>query len=275
MSLTGTLRRFDTHNLRLDKRCLFLEVSRSTRRWRHGKTRRQSNRKFRKDASKRSSNDTPTDPESTGFLTWYSSLLDSYPIITKCLTSGVIAASGDFLCQGILLTDEQDNNNNSNTLDPRSRQALRWWDYERTLRFAFLGTFLVGPCVHLWYQKLATVVPGDTPLAVVQRVILDQVGFAPIFLSTFITSLWTLEGREFDVAKLKENWSKAIVANWLLWVPAQAVNFSYIPLKYQVLYSNVVAVMWNCFLSYSQASSSSLQSISITTSSSSDEENSS
>jgi FtsH-binding integral membrane protein len=41
-----------------------------------------------------------------------------------------------------------------------------------------------------------------------------------------------------------------VVANWALWVPAQFVNFAVVPLKFQVLYSNVVALVWNVYLSY-------------------------
>ena len=42
----------------------------------------------------------------------------------------------------------------------------------------------------------------------------------------------------------------ALVANWALWVPAQLVNFRYIPGKFQVLFSNVVALGWNAYLSF-------------------------
>ena len=41
-----------------------------------------------------------------------------------------------------------------------------------------------------------------------------------------------------------------LVVNWCLWVPAQMMNFTFIPLKYQVLFGNFVAVTWNIYLSY-------------------------
>ena len=41
-----------------------------------------------------------------------------------------------------------------------------------------------------------------------------------------------------------------VVANWACWVPAMAVNFTLIPLRYQVLFSNVVAMTWTVYVSY-------------------------
>jgi hypothetical protein len=50
--------------------------------------------------------------------------------------------------------------------------------------------------------------------------------------------------------KLKEVVPDIIVANWFLWIPAMTINFSMIPLKFQVLFGNVVALVWNVYLSY-------------------------
>ena len=40
------------------------------------------------------------------------------------------------------------------------------------------------------------------------------------------------------------------VADVIFWPPLQAINFSYIPLRYQVLYMNSASCVWNIFLSY-------------------------
>lgn len=45
-----------------------------------------------------------------------------------------------------------------------------------------------------------------------------------------------------------------IATGWSLWVPAMTINFGIVPMKYQVLYSNVVALLWNVYLSYKSAS---------------------
>jgi FtsH-binding integral membrane protein len=58
------------------------------------------------------------------------------------------------------------------------------------------------------------------------------------------------------VQRLAASMPSVLVANWGLWTPAQIVNFRFVPGKFQVLYSNVVALLWNVYLSYFQASKS-------------------
>lgn len=52
------------------------------------------------------------------------------------------------------------------------------------------------------------------------------------------------------VDTLKADLPSAICANWALWVPAQFLNFRFVPAQYQVLFSNVVALAWNVYLSF-------------------------
>lgn len=42
----------------------------------------------------------------------------------------------------------------------------------------------------------------------------------------------------------------AIAANWSLWIPAMAITSAIIPLKYQVLFGHVVALLWTVYFSY-------------------------
>mgnify|MGYP002785227833 CR=1 FL=1 len=122
----------------------------------------------------------------------------------------------------------------------------------RTGRFVLLGTLWVAPATHVWYQALATrVVPGPrTRTKVVQRLLVDQLGFAPIFCCSFLTGLWMLEGRSDIYQSLQATGPSVIQANWALWIPAQLVNFGMVPLNYQVLFGNVVALVWNVYLSW-------------------------
>lgn len=87
--------------------------------------------------------------------------------------------------------------------------------------------------------------------AVAKRLALDQLGFAPTFLPIFFTALLTLEG---DVAKvpkkIEEEWWPAVKTNWVVWVPAQLLNFRFVPGNLQVLFSNVVGLFWNSYLSF-------------------------
>jgi hypothetical protein len=102
-------------------------------------------------------------------------------------------------------------------------------------------------------------------------VLLDQLAFAPLFNAAWLSCLRLLEalapdrsgrrpsgGRGSAMAEAIRDLPRAVrddvpgivMANWALWVPAQAVNFACVPLRFQVLYSNVVALAWNAYLSH-------------------------
>ena len=77
----------------------------------------------------------------------------------------------------------------------------------------------------------------------------------------WLSSLWTLEGPDNDdddnvpssyTKRLVSTLPAVVTANWTLWVPAQVVNFRIIAPKFQVLFSNLTALVWNVYLSFSQ-----------------------
>ena len=51
-------------------------------------------------------------------------------------------------------------------------------------------------------------------------------------------------------AKLKRDLFPAIKANWALWIPAQFINFRFVPPNLTVLSANVTALVWNTYMSY-------------------------
>ena len=59
-----------------------------------------------------------------------------------------------------------------------------------------------------------------------------------------------MEGRPEKIpSKLRSDWAGTVIANWSLWIPAQYINFKYIPIQFQVLFSNSVGFIWNLYLS--------------------------
>ncbi|OWZ15144.1 Protein Mpv17 [Phytophthora megakarya] len=162
----------------------------------------------------------------------YASLLGTHPLSTKIATGGAIAGLGDVGCQLLLEGDKR-------------------FDGKRTAIFTILGGFLISPVLHVWYGFLGSRVSGVATSAVMKRLALDQLGFAPIFLPVFLSSVLTLEGHAYDIPdKLRVDWWSVTKANWGVWVPAQILNFRFVPGPMQVLFSNVVGLLWNAYLSY-------------------------
>lgn len=197
--------------------------------------------------------------KNTTLLQWYSSMLDKYPLLTKGITSGFIAGLGDVLCQYMNSWSE--------------------YDWKRTFRFGFLGSCYIAPGCHVWYNVLAksfplsaaTAASSSTMMIVMKRVFCDQILFSPVFLVGWMTVLWNLEdamntdstidGSDNNndsnseitsdyIDRMVATLPNILIANWLLWIPVQTINFKYVPTKYLVLVSNCVALIWNGYLSY-------------------------
>ena len=234
-----------------------------------------------------------------GFFSWYSKKLDESPMTTKIVSSALIAAAGDVICQVLennLAADENDEQidgditfskrniitesshesvserRNEDEITEENRDGLIakqsiipsiniGVDCYRTARFLLIGAFWVAPATHLWYGFLSTrLVPGSaTPKRVVQRLFLDQFGAAPVFAPTFMGLLWLLEGK--SPSEVKSDIIKAgptlVTSNWKLWIPAMGLMFSIVPLKFQVVYSNFVGLVWTVYLSWASTRLSS------------------
>lgn len=158
---------------------------------------------------------------------------ETNPLRTKAITGGVLNALGDLIAQAFFTPD------------------ANGWDAVRTLKFTFLGVVLVAPALHFWYGALNKLVPQPGPAATVLRVALDQFGFAPLFIATFLSSLFTINGQAAAVpAKLSADWWNTCKTNWLIWIPFQVVNFGVVPPNLQVAAANVCALVWNTYLSW-------------------------
>ena len=82
---------------------------------------------------------------------------------------------------------------------------------------------------------------------------LDQFAWAPVFIASIISLLAAVDAGG-DVSKvapaLRSDWASSIRANWQLWVPAQFLNFRFVPPTHQLLFANVTSLAWNVWFSF-------------------------
>nr|XP_048702111.1 protein Mpv17 isoform X2 [Caretta caretta] len=100
---------------------------------------------------------------------------------------------------------------------------------------------LLGPVVGGWYQLLDRLIPGNTRMVALKKMVLDQAGFAPCFLGCFLAIAGALNGLSTE-----ESWAKVR----RLWPAVQIANFYFIPLNHRLAVVQVVAVIWNSYLSW-------------------------
>ena len=126
------------------------------------------------------------------------------------------------------------------------------WDAERSWHFFLLGLVFVAPTSHYWYGGLAkhAWTKGQSLTQITKRVALDQFVWTPVFFVIWLSSFWTLQGDKTTdekngtksssavtaasiQAQLVQHLPEVMVANWILWIPAQYINFYACPVKFQ------------------------------------------
>lgn len=161
----------------------------------------------------------------------YLRLLKEKPLITKSITSAVIAASADLVAQRIV----------------DAEAGLVW---RTTIAFAAIGGCYTGPLTHYFYRWLETVVPSNIPYAKVYRVLLDRFVFAPPYLLGVYYLLTILEGKGHSgaVQRIKETFWATLKMNWKIWTAFQYVNINFVPAQFRVLFASAVAFFWTVYL---------------------------
>ncbi|XP_075837701.1 peroxisomal membrane protein 2 isoform X2 [Microtus pennsylvanicus] len=114
-------------------------------------------------------------------LAQYLLLLKLYPVFTKAVSSGILSALGNLLAQMIEKKQKKD----SQSLDVRG-----------LLRYLVYGFFVTGPLSHYFYLFMEYWIPPEVPLAIVKRLLLDRLLFAPAFLLLFFLIINLLEETE-------------------------------------------------------------------------------
>lgn len=124
------------------------------------------------------------------------------------------------------------------------------WDRTRTKNMAVCGCSS-GIICHYWYDYLDAMIPGKSFIAVSKKVFADLVFCSPVTIGLFILTQGILERNSMDEFKVKmeRNFRDLYIAEWIVWPTAQYINFYVLPLKYRVLYDNVISLLFDVYMS--------------------------
>lgn len=87
---------------------------------------------------------------------------------------------------------------------------------------------------------------------VTTKVAIDGLLFGPLDLLIFFTYMGFSTGKSVPQIKedLKRDFLPALILEGGLWPVVQAVNFRFLPVRYQLLYVNIFCLLDSCFLSW-------------------------
>lgn len=158
----------------------------------------------------------------------YGLLVEQRPILTQTFTAGILATFADVISQKIV---EQKKN----------------YDLRRTVIMGACGLMYLGPIVSTWYTFLSRL---EYTTAI--NVFLDQFVMSPPLLCGFLILQTILFGNGMKSVnhRLQNDFPDVIKINWMVWIPTQIVNFQFVPFQFRMLFSQVIALFWNCYLSY-------------------------
>ena len=174
-------------------------------------------------------------------LSWYNHMNTVRPVITKIATAGTLFGVGDVVCQKIERTLKGDPN--------------RPFDFKRNVRFSLFGAFGCGPLFHLHFTKvLPWLVPNVDTKGLLLKVLIDQTAWASSFTCYIYFCLSKLEGKSNTEAvnNARNLLWPTLLTNWTVWPAVQLFNFKLVPIQYQMVVVQIVAIFWNAYISYMQ-----------------------
>lgn len=159
---------------------------------------------------------------------------DKFLLYTNVSISLSLSSVGDLLEQSYEIYIKEQNN----------------YDLKRCSHMAFSGV-AVGILCHHWYKVLDKFIIGKTVDMVAKKLLLDQFLFSPVMLVTFFGSLALFEPNPLENFKeeVKDKFIRLYRAEWMVWPPAQIINFYFLPTRYRVLYDNTISLGYDIYTS--------------------------
>lgn len=173
-------------------------------------------------------------------------------LLTNALISTAMGALGDCIQQHYdLLMNEADPTRKKRDIGGKPADTSFNWTRTAHMSACGLTTGLVTHFWYVWLDKKLGVARAIKP--VMQKVLVDQIFFSPVNLTVYFGTLGICEQSSLSYVK-DELWEKGIqniyLAEWFIWPPAQVFNFYCLPLRYRILFDNIVSLGFDIYSPY-------------------------
>ncbi|XP_034943333.1 protein Mpv17 [Chelonus insularis] len=165
----------------------------------------------------------------------YKNLLNKYPLGMQAVQAGTLMAIGDQMAQNVV-----------------EKRKFKDLDFIRTAQFYAIGFCIGGPATRTWYGILDKYIGSKGNTVVLKKVACDQLLFAPTFIVILLSSIGLMQGNNIDGVKRKisNEYEDILINNYKIWPLVQLINFKLVPLQYQVLVVQSIAIFWNTYISF-------------------------
>ena len=133
-------------------------------------------------------------------------------------------------------------------IESKKKVTINW---SRTLHMSTSFGLTSGFLCHFWYNYLDKMLPGSGIRVILQKIAWDQVLFSPVCIVSCLVVAGKMENKSVSslTSQTVQLGGRLYLAEWLLWPPAQFINFYYLPTKYRVLYDNIVSLVYDTYTS--------------------------
>lgn len=169
-------------------------------------------------------------------------------LLTNALISTGMGTLGDAVQQHYDLICGRMSKNKKDEGPPADR-----FNWTRSLHMSAAG-LTTGVVTHYWYilldKRLGVLRTAKT---ITTKILVDQILFSPINLAVYFSTIGLME--RSSVARVKDEliekgMEQIYVAEWLIWPPAQFVNFYFLPLRYRILWDNLISLGFDIYSPY-------------------------
>jgi len=164
------------------------------------------------------------------------SLLQKYPVIPNMVTFGLLFPSANIIKQ---------------TCFEKHKEL----DWKEVTRFSIYGGLFHATLIYNWVNFITRMFPRTTVSHVVIKVMIDQVCFAPVALSSFLVVLTVMEGktREEVFQQWKQKFLPTYATGVCVWPVLTSINYKVVPMKFRSSYIAVCNFFWIIFLAYQKS----------------------
>lgn len=111
---------------------------------------------------------------------------------------------------------------------------------------------ITGTLGHYWYIFLDSRMTGRSIRLVLKKTFIDQLVFAPVGIGSFFFILGYLEGTPVKetLAEIRAKGPELMLVDWVVYPPAQIINFRFLPTQYRLLYDCCIAFGLDLYYSH-------------------------